>query len=234
MDELEPEPVKVVLLGESGVGKTSIISQFTSNQFNPRVPTSVSAKFVSKIIDFPKYNKKIKFDIWDTVGQEKYRSLAKIFYKDAKIIVFVFDITKRKSFEGIKDFWYNETQNNADNNPILAIVGNKIDLYNNRDIDIDEGQAYADEIRAIFQTTSALSNSGISNLFNHLGKKFFIPEYNYKSGDKEAQENYMRKKKEEKKGILIRKKEEKEDKRIKLENNDNGEEEKKVAKKKCC
>ena len=230
----DPSSVKVVLLGESGVGKTSIISQFTKNQFNSRVETSVSANFISKVVDFPEINKSIKFDIWDTVGQEKYRSLAKIFYKDAKIIVFVFDITKRKSFEAIKDFWYNETQNNADNNPILAIVGNKIDLYNNRDIDIDEGQVYADEIRAIFQTTSALSNSGISNLFNHLGKKFFIPEYNYKSGDKEAQENYMRKKKEEKKGILIRKKEDKEDKRIKLENNDNGEEEKKVAKKKCC
>ena len=230
----DPSTVKVVLLGESGVGKTSIISQFTKNQFNSRVETSVSANFISKVVDFPEINKSIKFDIWDTVGQEKYRSLAKIFYKDAKIIVFVFDITKRKSFEAIKDFWYNETQNNADNNPILAIVGNKIDLYNNRDIDIDEGQAYADEIRAIFQTTSALSNSGISNLFNHLGKKFFIPEYNYKSGDKEAQENYMRKKKEEKKGILIRKKEDKEDKRIKLENNDNVEEEKKVAKKKCC
>ena len=230
----DPSTVKVVLLGESGVGKTSIISQFTKNQFNSRVETSVSANFISKVVDFPEINKSIKFDIWDTVGQEKYRSLAKIFYKDAKIIVFVFDITKRKSFEAIKDFWYNETQNNADNNPILAIVGNKIDLYNNRDIDIDEGQVYADEIRAIFQTTSALSNSGISNLFNHLGKKFFIPEYNYKSGDKEAQENYMRKKKEEKKGILIRKKEDKEDKRIKLENNDNGEEEKKVAKKKCC
>ena len=230
----DPSTVKVVLLGESGVGKTSIISQFTKNQFNSRVETSVSANFISKVVDFPEINKSIKFDIWDTVGQEKYRSLAKIFYKDAKIIVFVFDITKRKSFEAIKDFWYNETQNNADNNPILAIVGNKIDLYNNRDIDIDEGQAYADEIRAIFQTTSALSNSGISNLFNHLGKKFFIPEYNYKSGDKEAQENYMRKKKEEKKRILIRKKEDKEDKRIKLENNDNGEEEKKVAKKKCC
>ena len=230
----DPSTVKVVLLGESGVGKTSIISQFTKNQFNSRVETSVSANFISKVVDFPEINKSIKFDIWDTVGQEKYRSLAKIFYKDAKIIVFVFDITKRKSFEAIKDFWYNETQNNADNNPILAIVGNKIDLYNNRDIDIDEGQVYADEIRAIFQTTSALSNSGISNLFNHLGKKFFIPEYNYKSGDKEAQENYMRKKKEEKKGILIRKKEDKEDKRIKLENNDNLEEEKKVAKKKCC
>ena len=233
---MDPCSVKVVLLGESGVGKTSIISQFTKNQFNLRVETSVSANFISKVVDFPEINKSIKFDIWDTVGQEKYRSLAKIFYRDAKIIAFVFDITKRKSFDAIKNFWYNETQDNADNNPIFALVGNKIDLYNNRDIDIDEGQTYADEIGAIFQTTSALSNSGISNLFNHLGKKFFIPEYDYKTGDKQAQENFMKKKKEERKSILIRKKEDKdkEDKRIKLENNENDQEEKIVTKKKCC
>jgi small GTP-binding protein len=231
MDELEPEPVKVVLLGESGVGKTSIISQFTSNQFNPRVPTSVSAKFVSKIIDFPKYNKKIKFDIWDTVGQEKYRSLAKIFYKDAKIIIFVYDITREFSFEALKDFWYKETQNNADNDPILALVGNKIDLYEQQKVDNNDGKMFADEIKAIFQTTSALSNSGIKNLFDNLGKKLINPDFDYKLGDQQAKENYDKKQNENKKGILIRKKE---DKGIKIEDKDNSEEGKNEGKKKCC
>ena len=231
MDEPEPEPVKVVLLGESGVGKTSIISQFTSNQFNPRVPTSVSAKFVSKIIDFPKYNKKIKFDIWDTVGQEKYRSLAKIFYKDAKIIIFVYDITREFSFEALKDFWYKETQNNADNDPILALVGNKIDLYEQQKIDNTDGKAFADEIKAIFQTTSALSNSGIKNLFDNLGKKLINPDYDYKSFDQQAKENYNKKQNENKKGILVKKKE---DKGIKIENKENSEEGKNEGKKKCC
>ncbi len=231
MDEPEPEPVKVVLLGESGVGKTSIITQFTSNQFNPRVPTSVSAKFVSKIIDFPKYNKKIKFDIWDTVGQEKYRSLAKIFYKDAKIIIFVYDITREFSFEALKDFWYKETQNNADNDPILALVGNKIDLYEQQKIDNTDGKAFADEIKAIFQTTSALSNSGIKNLFDNLGKKLINPDYDYKSGDQQAKENYNKKQNENKKGILVKKKE---DKGIKIENKENSEEGKNEGKKKCC
>ena len=231
MDELEPEPVKVVLLGESGVGKTSIISQFTSNQFNPRVPTSVRAKFVSKIIDFPKYNKKIKFDIWDTVGQEKYRSLAKIFYKDAKIIIFVYDITREFSFEALKDFWYKETQNNADNDPILALVGNKIDLYEQQKVDNNDGKMFADEIKAIFQTTSALSNSGIKNLFDNLGKKLINPDFDYKLGDQQAKENYDKKQNENKKGILIRKKE---DKGIKIEDKDNSEEGKNEGKKKCC
>ena len=162
----EPISVKVVLLGESGVGKTSIISQFTSNKFNPRCATSVSAQFISKNKEFPEYQKTIKFDIWDTVGQEKYRSLAKIFYKDAKIIIFVYDITTEFSFKALKDFWYKETVNNADNDPIFALVANKIDLYQEQIIKNDVGRAYADEINAIFQTTSALSNSGNSIIFD--------------------------------------------------------------------
>ena len=174
-------PVKVVLLGESGVGKTSIISQFTSNKFNPRCPTSVSAQFISKKIFFPRYSKTIKFDIWDTVGQEKYRSLAKIFYKDARIIIFVYDITTEFSFSAIKDFWYKETKECADNDPILALVANKMDLYKDEQVSNNDGKDYADEINAIFQNTSALSNSGIDKLFENLGKKFIDPSYDYKN-----------------------------------------------------
>ena len=181
MDDEEIIPVKVVLLGESGVGKTSIISQFTSNKFNPRCPTSVSAQFISKKIFFPRYSKTIKFDIWDTVGQEKYRSLAKIFYKDARIIIFVYDITTEFSFSAIKDFWYKETKECADNDPILALVANKMDLYKDEQVSNNDGKDYADEINAIFQNTSALSNSGIDKLFENLGKKFIDPSYDYKN-----------------------------------------------------
>ena len=226
----EPISVKVVLLGESGVGKTSIISQFTSNKFNPRCATSVSAQFISKTIEFPEYQKTIKFDIWDTVGQEKYRSLAKIFYKDAKIIIFVYDITTEFSFKALKDFWYKETINNADNEPILALVANKIDLYQEQIIKNDVGRAYADEINAIFQTTSALSNSGITNLFDHLGKKIILPDYDYKADDKEAKENYLKKQKEEKQGNMPYKKE---DKGVKL-NNTNENDKNGNKKKGCC
>ena len=226
----EPISVKVVLLGESGVGKTSIISQFTSNKFNPRCATSVSAQFISKIIEFPEYQKTIKFDIWDTVGQEKYRSLAKIFYKDAKIIIFVYDITTEFSFKALKEFWYKETINNADNEPILALVANKIDLYQEQIIKNDVGRAYADEINAIFQTTSALSNSGITNLFDHLGKKIILPDYDYKADDKEAKENFLKKQSEEKQGNFPYKKE---DKGVKL-NNTNEDNKNENKKKGCC
>ena len=224
----EPISVKVVLLGESGVGKTSIISQFTTNNFNPKCPTSVSAQFISKQMDFPKYQKKIKFDIWDTVGQEKYRSLAKIFYKDAKIIIFVYDITTEFSFQALKSFWIKETANNADNEPIYALVANKIDLYQEQQVKNDEGKAFADELNAIFQTTSAMSNSGITTLFEHLGKKIILPDYDYKADDKEAKANFI-KKQEEKNGNPQNNKGEK---GIKLTNNKDGKDEN--QKKGCC
>jgi small GTP-binding protein len=220
----EPENVKVVLLGESGVGKTSIINQFTTNNFNSRCPTSVSAQFTSKIVKFPQFDKSLKFDIWDTVGQEKYRSLAKIFYKDAKIIILVYDITTDFSFNALKDFWYKETLNFADNDPIFAIVANKIDLYEKQTVDNNDGKAFAEEINALFQTTSALSNSGISNLFENLGKKFIIPNYDFKKNNQKLEEEYLNQIKQEKKG-------KKKDKGVKINNNGTEEIGKK---KKCC
>ena len=195
----KPESIKVVLLGESGVGKTSIISQFTVNKFDPHRETSLSAQFASKTLDFPDLGQSIKFDIWDTVGQEKYRSLAKIFYKDAKVIIFVYDITREFSFESIKNYWYKETRENWDGTPILAIVGNKIDLYSEVKVSNNDGMAFAEEIGAIFQTTSAASNSGITNLFENIGKTYLVPGFDYRSGDKKAQEDFMKKKQEENK-----------------------------------
>ena len=126
----DPESIKVVLLGESGVGKTSIISQFTTHKFDPHRETSLSAQFTSKSLDFPDLGQSIKFDIWDTVGQEKYSSLAKIFNKDAKVIIFVYDVTTENSFQSLKNYWYDETKSNWDGTPILTVVGKKIDLYN--------------------------------------------------------------------------------------------------------
>ena len=185
----EPESIKVVLVGESGVGKTSIISQFTSKKFDLHRETSLSAQFISKTVNFQDLGKEIKFDIWDTVGQEKYRSLAKIFYKDAKVIVFVYDITTEYSFNELKNYWYEETRSNSDGSPILAVVGNKIDLYKEQKVSNNDGKEFAEKIGAIFQTTSAQSDSGISTLFDNIGKTYLIPNFDYRATDKTAQEN---------------------------------------------
>ena len=193
----EPESIKVVLVGESGVGKTSIIQQFTAKKFDPHRETSLSAQFISKTVNFQDLGKEIKFDIWDTVGQEKYRSLAKIFYKDAKVIVFVYDITTEYSFNELKNYWYEETRSNTDGSPILAVVGNKIDLYKDQKVSNNDGKEFAEKIGAIFQTTSAQSDSGISTLFYNIGKTYLIPNFDYRATDKTAKENFMKKKQEE-------------------------------------
>jgi small GTP-binding protein len=200
----EPESVKVVLLGESGVGKTSIINQFITNKFNPRISTSVSAQFISKTINFPEFEKSIKFDIWDTVGQEKYRSLTKIFYKDARVILLVYDITKEISFSALKDYWYKEVINTVDDDPLLVLVANKTDLYLKQTVTNNVGKEYAEQIKAMFQTTSALNSQGINTLFENIGKKIIMPDYDYRNTDNKALHDFSKKRHIEKKIAKIK------------------------------
>ena len=138
------------------------------------------------------FKKKIKFDIWDTAGQEKYRTLARIFYKDAVIIIFVYDITKKKTFEELKNYWYGQIKDYGIQNPILAIAANKSDLYDKEQVDENEAKAYADKIGAIFKSTSALSNTGIDTLFNHLGRKLLDPKFDYQEEDRRLAEEYKK------------------------------------------
>ena len=187
------ETVKVVLIGESGVGKTSIISRYTTNTFDPQTLTSSSAQFLTKTINLNE-NTSIKFDIWDTAGQEKFKSLAKIFYKDAKVIILVYDITNKPSFETLKNYWYKEIMDNSISDLILAIVGNKSDLYENEQVTDKEGKLFAKEINAIFKSTSALSNRGINSLFTDIAKKCLDPNYDYLAEDKKMQEEYNQRK----------------------------------------
>ena len=104
---------KVVLLGESGVGKTSIISRYITNTFKTQLMSTPGANFVTKTVIMEDEKKSIKFELWDTAGQEKYRSLAKVFYKNAAVCVLVYDITRRLSFEAIKNYWVKELKENA-------------------------------------------------------------------------------------------------------------------------
>ena len=120
------DAVKVVLVGEAGVGKTSIISRFTKNSFNPDEVTSSSAQFTSKTITIN--DNKIKFDIWDTAGQEKFRAITKIFYKDAQVIVFVYEITTISTFEAIKDYWYKESSDNSTAEIFFPILSNNLSI----------------------------------------------------------------------------------------------------------
>ena len=168
---------KVVLLGEAGVGKTSIISRYVSNTFSEVLMSTTGASFATKKVELDDEHK-IKFQIWDTAGQERFRSLAKIFYQNAAVAVLVYDITRRDSFEKLKEFWIKELKENAPSDIILAIAANKSDLYENEVVSLKEGKDLSQEINAIFKSTSAMLSHGVEDLFKLIGEKFINPSLN--------------------------------------------------------
>jgi small GTP-binding protein len=112
-DDKKAIPCKVVLIGESGVGKTSIISRYLLNKFSATLGSTPGANFTTKTVFLEEENQSIKFEIWDTAGQEKYRSLAKVFYKNAAVCVLVYEITRRASFDELRNYWIGELLSNA-------------------------------------------------------------------------------------------------------------------------
>jgi Ras-related protein Rab-5C len=183
---------KVVLLGEAGVGKTSIISRYVSNTFSEVLMTTTGASFATKKVDIDDEHK-IKFQIWDTAGQERFRSLAKIFYQNAAVAVLVYDITRRDSFEKLKEFWIKELKENAPSDIILALAANKSDIYEQEVVSLKEGKELAQEINAIFKSTSAMLAHGIDELFKLIGEKFINPSLNTNEPTMSSQEEEFRK-----------------------------------------
>ena len=171
-NDLKSNDCKVVLLGGSGVGKTSIITRFVSSTFNENHSATIGGYFINKEIFIEKYNIDIKLNIWDTAGQERYRSLTKFFYKDAKIIILTYDITRPETFVELKDYWFDQLKNIAMDNNVIGIAGNKFDLIEEEKVREEEVREYASEIGASFRFTSALNNNGIDELFKELVEKY--------------------------------------------------------------
>ena len=172
MENQENITCKVVLVGESGVGKTSIINRYLNNKYNENQKSTFAPKFKNKVLNYPEYNKSISFDIWDTAGQEAYRSITKNFYVNAAIGVMVYDIRNRESFENIKKYWSQQLKDSGVQNIVLAIAGNKCDIFNEEEVSENEARQYADSIGAVFQLTSCKENIGIDELFKESGKRF--------------------------------------------------------------
>ena len=179
---IKPIPCKVILVGDSGVGKTTIIDRYL-NKYKENVSSTLSTSYYVKTETINNY--KINFQIWDTVGQEQYRSLNSLFFKDAQICLMVFDITRDETFDSIKNYWYDAIQQNGLEGTIIGIAGNKNDLYAYEKVDRKEVRSFSEEIKSVFKFTSAKQNFCIKELFTELGKKFvsskfmkeFGPEY---------------------------------------------------------
>jgi small GTP-binding protein len=158
---------RVCLLGDAGVGKTSLLTRFCDNYFFENYNNTIGIDFRVATLKYDNIISKIH--IWDTAGQERFRSLGKNFYKDAYIVLLVYDITRLESFENLKNIWYQELKENGEQNPIIAIVGNKSDLYEEEEIVKEEdARNYAKEIGALFNLVSAKNGLGIENLFNDI------------------------------------------------------------------
>ena len=171
---------KMVLIGDSGVGKTCIISRFVSGDYNKNMNSTDGASYATKKLVLPKLKKSINLDIWDTAGQERYKSLTKFFYKDAAMIIMVYDVTLKTSFDNLKEYWYREVQELSEKNFVLGIAGNKSDLYEREQVSEKEAREYAKSINAVFGLTSAQNNTGIDQLFEDVGMKFLEPNFQEK------------------------------------------------------
>ncbi len=162
---------KITLIGESSVGKTSFIKQYISETFFSEIKSTIGGEREYKSIVIN--GKKVRLVFWDTAGQEKFRSLSRIFLNKSNIVVFVYDITKRDTFDEIKNYWYNNVKSIIAKDTVLGIAGNKSDLYENEQVSKEEGQQYAQEIKAVFKETTATTFESINELINELVQKYY-------------------------------------------------------------
>lgn len=161
---------KLVLLGESAVGKSSLVLRFVKDQFDDYRESTIGAAFLTQTVSLDAQTT-VKFEIWDTAGQERYKSLAPMYYRNANCAVVVYDITQTSSLDKAKA-WIRELQRQADPNIIIALAGNKADLASTRRaISTEEAEKYAQEEGLLFLETSAKEAHNVSELFTMIARK---------------------------------------------------------------
>ena len=165
--------LKIIFVGDCGVGNTSIINRYIKDSFDPNSPSSRGASYASKKIVIEEYDLSLQLDLWDTGGgQEKYRAMKKIYYPGTSICILVYDITSRVSFESIKTFWFGNVKEYGGNNIEFGIAGNKSDLYEEEKVNEKEAKEFAKSINAIFHLTSCKFSMGINDLIEECVIKY--------------------------------------------------------------
>ena len=203
-DDTEPDYlIKIILVGDSGVGKTNLLSQFARNQFSADTKTTISVEFATKTIMVN--GKVVKAQIWDTAGQERYRAITSAYYKGANGAMVIYDITSSVSFNSLQK-WLQELRDNSDTGIQIMLIGNKSDMDDSRSVDKTEGINFAEKEKLLFMETSAKEATNVSEAFNQLIEDI-VDKY-AKAGltGKETKKNVLQPKpgvtvsKEEKKG----------------------------------
>ncbi|KAL0910532.1 hypothetical protein M5K25_021525 [Dendrobium thyrsiflorum] len=156
---------KLVLIGDSGVGKSNLLSRFTRNEFNLESKSTIGVEFATKSLNVD--GKIIKAQIWDTAGQERYRAITSAYYRGAVGALLVFDVTRRATFENIER-WLRELREHTDPNIVVMLVGNKSDLRHLVAVSTDDGKALAERESLFFMETSALESTNVENAFSEV------------------------------------------------------------------
>ena len=179
----DEDDLKVILLGESGVGKTNLINRAMGQEFNEEEISTTGSSFSLKKIKIGEKEYNVK--LWDTIGQEKFRHLTKLFYSDSKIVIFVYDISVQESFDALKDYWVKDINDKLGEDIIKGVVGNKIDKVIEEQVTPEEGEEYAKLIGARFLATSAKTEG--PQKFEELLTQL-LSDYLTKIGKNETQE----------------------------------------------
>jgi small GTP-binding protein len=155
---------KIVLIGDSGVGKSNLLSRYTRNEVNLESKSTIGVEFATRTIQTSD-GKIIKSQIWDTAGQERYRAITTAYYRGAVGALLVYDISKKATFENLVERWLAELKEHAAPNIVLMLVGNKCDLKHLRSVTTEEGKEFAEKQRLLFIETSALDSTNVESAF---------------------------------------------------------------------
>ena len=153
-----------------GVGKTSIISCFTKGKFSNNTQVTTSAAFSSRKINYHYLQQTVNFEIWDTCGQEKYRSLTQLFYKDAYIAIMVYDITNKKSYKEAINYWYYQIKDKGMKDVVMVLCGNKADLYEEEAVSEEDAREWARLRKIEFYSVSAKDRETLTEMFQKIGE----------------------------------------------------------------